>query len=594
MADTDTQQPGLDGRLLRRILAFLLPYRGWLVVALLLSVLGAYLGPLRPALIQRAIDEFIVTNDWEGLQGIVLILFGILLGEAIVQMVTSYLTQWIGQQAIFDLRTRLYRHIQRLPLSYFDRTPLGKIITRTTNDVEALSDLLSAGVVVILGNLLRLAFITYFMVSLNWQLALLALSVMPLMVWSTAVFRSKVRVAYRETRKQVAALNAFLQEHVTGMKIVQVFNREDEEAERFDTVNDAHRQAHIKTIFYFALFWPTVDIVASMALGIVLWYGGLSSMSTTLTLGVLVAFIQYIRKFFEPIRQLSDQYNVLQSAMAASERIFDVLDLDIAMKEDERTTPLGRAEGRITFENVWFAYEEPAEGEETNWILKDVSFTIEPGQTLALVGATGSGKTTILNLLMRFYEPQKGRVLIDGVDVRRLSLEDLRKNVGLVLQDVFLFSGSIERNITLGNERVDQDTVQRSAALVGADQFIERLPEKYQQDVRERGASLSHGQRQLLAFVRALVYDPAILVLDEATSSVDTESEEMIQQALDRLMDGRTTVAVAHRLSTIQNAEQILVVHNGRIRERGTHTELLRLDGLYRRLYELQFKEQEA
>ena len=592
-AQDNTQ--GLDSRLLRRIVAFLVPYKGWVAIALILTVGAAYLGPLRPALIQRAIDDYIVAGDMEGLTFIIVLLLAALVGEGILAFARGYLTQWIGQQAIYDLRTKVFRHIQRQSLRFFDRTPIGRLLTRTTSDVEALNDVLSAGLVVILGDLFRLAFILYFMFALDWVLALVTLAVMPLMIGATWIFRRKVREQYRETRKQVARLNSFLQEHITGMKIVQLFNREREEMRRFKDINDDHRAAQIKTIFYFALFWPAVDILGSVALGLVLWVGGLNAMTGTLTLGVLIAFIQYTRQFFEPIRNLSDQYNTLQSAMAGAERIFTLLDHEDFIEESEAPLEVGRVNGRIEFRNVWFTYDDLSEnGTEPNWILKDVSFVAEPGQKIAIVGATGAGKTTIINLLLRFYEIQKGQILIDGVDVKQMRLSDLRRNIGLVLQDVFLFSGSVHRNITLGDAAVSEEEVIEAAKLVGADRFIEQLPDKYEQDVRERGASLSHGQRQMLSFVRALVYDPAVLVLDEATSSVDTETETMIEDAMEKLMSGRTSVVIAHRLSTIQHADLILVMHHGRIREQGPHQELLALGGLYRKLYELQYREQEV
>ena len=589
----------IDGRLLRRIVSYLMPYKGWVALAFLGVMLAAFLGPLRPKLVQLAIDNHIIDGDLSGLRQIIIWLVAALLGEGVLSFVNSYLTQWIGQQAIYDVRTKVFRHIQKQPLRFFDRTPIGRLITRTTSDVEALSDVLSAGVVTILGDLFRLIFIAAFMFSLNWVLALVTLAVMPLMVWATMWFKRKVRDQYRETRAQVARLNAFLQEHITGMSIVQLFNREREEMRRFEEINDNHRAAQIKTIFYFALFWPAVDIIASTAIGAVLWVGGLRAMTGTLTLGVLIAFIQYARQFFEPIRNLSDQYNTLQSAMAGAERIFGLLDEDHALAETDAPTPVERLRGHIEFRNVWFTYDDVTpedaerEGAEVNWILRDVSFTIEPGQSVAIVGATGAGKTTIINLLLRFYDIQRGQILIDGVDVRSYSLRALRRHIGLVLQDVFLFSGSVERNLTLEDPAVTMERVEEASRLVGAHAFIERLPQKYQQDVRERGASLSHGQRQLLSFVRALIYDPEVLVLDEATSSVDTETEHLIQEALERLLEGRTSLVIAHRLSTVRHADQILVMHKGQLRERGTHDELLAHGGLYHKLYELQYQEQE-
>jgi len=587
---------GLDTRLLRRIVGYLMPYNGWVALAFVTVMTAAYLGPLVPKLVQVTIDREIAEGDVAGLRRMIGILFAIVAAEGFLSFVNAYLTQWIGQQAIFDVRTKVYRHVQRQSLRFFDSRPIGQLITRVTSDVESLSQVLSAGIVTILGDLFKLIFIAWFMFSLDWQLALVTMSVMPIMIYATFWFKRKVRDAYRDTRKQVARINSFLQEHVTGMRIVQLFGREEEEMQRFTGINDDHRQAYIKTIFYFALFWPMVDLVASAALGLVLWYGGLSAMVGGVTLGVLIAFIQYARRFFEPIRNLSDQFNTLQSAMAGAERIFGLLDTDMAIPEAEKTSDWSEVEGRIEFRNVWFSYDSDIdpEDDEAEWILRDVSFVVEPGQSLAIVGATGAGKTTIISLLLRFYEIQRGEIRVDGVDVSTLSLATLREQIGLVLQDVFLFSGSVRDNITLRNPAISDDDMRRAADAINAAPFIERLANGYDQQVRERGMTLSHGQRQLISFLRALVYDPRMLVLDEATSSVDTETEEIIQTALETLMSGRTSIAIAHRLSTVQHADQILVMHHGRVRECGTHQELIASDGLYRRLYELQYKEQEA
>jgi ATP-binding cassette subfamily B protein len=593
--DEDEEQQGVhsfDGQLLRRIAHYLKPYLGWVVLALAITLVGSFLGPLRPWLVQRGIDNYIVVGDLEGLQRIILYLALALLGEGLLSFAENYLTQYIGQQAIYDLRTTVFRHVQDQPLAFFDNTPIGRLITRTTSDVEALSDVLSSGLIVALGDLFKLFFIAYFMFTLNWVLAVVTLLVMPLMVWVTFWFRNNVRVQYRETRKQVSRLNSFIQEHVTGMHIVQLFNREDEEMNRFEDINDEHRAAHLKTIFYYAIFWPSIEFISTVALAAVLWFGGLRAMAgSALTLGVLVAFIQYARQFFEPIRDLSNQYDTLQRAMAGAERIFGLLGTDQSLPAPDAPVELDEVEGRIEFKNVWFAYENDNEG-NPDWVLKDVSFTVEPGETVALVGATGAGKSTVMNLLLRFYEIQRGHILVDGHDIRDFRLQDLRRHIGLVLQDVFLFSGSVRRNLTLDDPSVDEDAMRRAAEVVQADQFIERLPDGFDQDVKERGSSLSHGQRQLLAFVRALLYDPDVMVLDEATSSVDTETEALIQQALERLTEGRTTLAIAHRLSTIQDADEILVMHKGEIRERGTHQELLTMDGLYRKLYDLQYADQ--
>lgn len=587
---------GIDTQLLKRIVSFLMPYKGWVLLAFITVMTAAYLDPLVPKLVQVTIDRDIVNRDMEGLQRMILILFALLAAEGLLSFVNAYLTQWIGQQAIFDLRTKLYRHVQRQSLRFFDSRPIGQLITRVTSDVESLSQVLSAGVVTILGDLFKLIFIAWFMFALDWRLALVTISVMPIMIYATFWFKTKVRDAYRDTRKQVARLNSFLQEHVTGMRIVQLFGREEEEMRRFKGINDDHQQAHIKTIFYFALFWPMVDLVASAALGLIIWYGGLSAMQGGVTVGVLIAFIQYARRFFEPIRNLSDQFNTLQSAMAGAERIFGLLDTDMAIKEPAEPVDWPQVAGRIEFRNVWFSYdpEIDAQDDHAAWILRDVSFTVEPGQSLAIVGATGAGKTTIINLLLRFYDIQRGHILVDGIDITTLGLATLRDNVGLVLQDVFLFSGTVRDNVTLRNPELDDATIRRAADAIGASAFIDRLAKGYDQDVRERGMTLSHGQRQLLSFLRALVHDPRILVLDEATSSVDTETEEVIQKALTTLMKGRTSIAIAHRLSTVQHADQILVMHRGQVRERGTHQQLISSDGLYRRLYELQYKEQEA
>ena len=614
-----------DRSLARRLGAVLWPYRAAVGGALVLTVATALLGPLRPLLVQVAIDDHVATGDVPGLLRVVLWLALVLVAEGVFSFALTYVTQWVGQHALFDLRARIVRHIEHQRLAFFDRTPIGTLITRATSDIEALADLLSSGAVSMLGDLARLVFIAGFMLSLDLELGLVALASLPPMLVATEIFRRKMRSAYRETRTQVARMNAFLQEHVTGMSVVQIFGREPEEQRRFEDINRDHRDAQIQTVYYFAAFFPVVDLIAAVALAAVLWFGGTEAMRDALTVGTLVAFVQYVRMFFEPVRNLSDQLNAVQAAFAASERVFDLLDDDQALPiaAVPAHLPGGRAAGRIEFQNVWFAYGEmrdagsgtgdgqtgdaPSAADpahpasptahppaEPDWVLRDVSFAADAGSTLALVGATGSGKTTILSLLLRFYEPQRGRILLDGIDVQTLPPDELRRQIGLVLQDVFLFSGTVEENVTLGDAAIPHERVVAAARLVGADRFIDRMPAGYASEVGERGGALSLGQRQLLSFVRTLLYDPAVLVLDEATSSIDTETEEAVQHAIDVLMDGRTAVVVAHRLSTVQHARQILVLHKGVVRERGSHQELLAADGLYRRLYDLQYAEQEA
>ena len=588
-----------DNRLAKRIWTYLRPYQLQVFLALAAVLATAYLGPLRPKLIQVAIDGPIA----EGIPSQLLVIIGwlvlVLVGEGVLAFVTTYLTQWIGQRTIFDLRRALFAHIQRQGLRYFDRRPVGTLITRVTNDVESLDQLLSAGIVTMLGDLLRLLFIAAFMFALNVELALITLAITPWMVWVTWWFKGRVRVQFRVTRAKVAQLNAFLQEHITGMRIVQSFTREMRELSRFKVINGEHRDAHITTIFYFALLWPLIELMGAVALGLILWYGAFDALSGTLTLGVLIAFIQYSTLFFEPIRNLSDQFNVLQGAMAGAERIFGALDEDERVLESSAPIPIEQVAGQVTFDRVWFSYNAKetdltaATDDDPSWILRDVSFEATAGQTVAVVGATGAGKTTLINLLLRFYDIQRGEIRVDGRPIQSLSLESLRANIALVLQDVFLFTGSVFENITLGRSDISRDRVISIAERLGADDFIRALPGGYDYRVQERGLSLSQGQRQLISFVRACVYDPAILVLDEATSSVDTQTELTIQHALNELTRGRTSLIIAHRLSTIRDADHILVMHRGRIHESGTHESLLAVDGLYRRLYRLQYQEQE-
>ncbi|TVQ67960.1 MAG: ABC transporter ATP-binding protein [Balneolaceae bacterium] len=574
--------------MIRRLYHFFEPYKYWALLAVILTLSAAFLGTIRPKLTQIAVDDHIATGDVEGLTWIVILLGLALVGEFIILIFNTYITRWFGQGVLFKLRNAVFEKIQSLHVQFFDKNPIGRLITRTTSDIEALSELLSDGVVNMIGDLFRIFFILYFMLMMSWELTLISILVLPVLFYSTFWFKSRVRVAFLHVRDQIARLNSFIQEHINGISVVQLFNREETEKQKFRSINQDHTDAHVKTIFYFSIFWPIVEVLASLAMALVVWYGGARALMDQVTFGVLLAFIQYVRQFFNPIRGLSEKYNTLQSALASSERIFNVLDTKNEVYEAALPVKPKKIRGEVEFQNVSFRYNADQE-----MILNDVSFTAEPGELLAIVGATGSGKTTLINLMMRFYDIHEGRIMLDGTDVRDYSLRDLRKNFGLVLQDNALFSGTVMDNITLGNPEISREEVIQAAREVEADRFIRRLPGKYDYVLRERGDSLSMGQRQLICFVRAMVYDPKILILDEATSSVDSETEELVSRACERMMRGRTSIVIAHRLSTIQGADKILVMHKGLIRETGSHKELVRRkDGIYRKLYELQYKEQ--
>jgi ATP-binding cassette subfamily B protein len=577
-----------DARVARRLLGYLRPYVKALVPAILFTLALNSLTVLQPKFTQWAIDWYIIPaksdpSKLSGLKWLALLLLAVMVVRFVLSYFQEVLLNTVGQRVMFNLRSELYQKLQRQEVAYYDRNPVGRIMTRLTSDVDALNELFTSGIIDLLGDLVMIFAIIGMMLWMDWQLTLVTLITVPLLFMATNWFRKHARRGYDLVRTRLARINAFLQEHLSGAQTVQIFNGEEKSRRQFHDINDDHRNANIETIWYYAVFFPLVDLIGAVGIALIIWYGGWRVMGNALSLGALVAFIQYSQQLFQPIRDISDKYNVLQAAVVASHRIFKTLDLPVTITSPEQPKKTGRATGRIEFENVWFAYNEE------EWVLKDVSFTVEPGQSVALVGHTGSGKTTITNLLMRFYDVQRGRILLDGVDLREWDLQSLRENFAVVLQDVFLFSGTIEGNIRLGREEITTERVAWAAHEVRAEQFIERLPEGFQAIVRERGAGLSVGQKQLISFARALAFDPALLILDEATSSIDTETEQLIQQAIERVMRGRTSLIVAHRLSTIQRADRIIVMHHGEIREQGSHQELLTHRGLYWRLYKLQY-----
>jgi ATP-binding cassette subfamily B protein len=565
---------------------FMMPYKGRFVLVVFLTIALGVLGPTRPILIQYTLDRHVANNDYNSMVVVMIILLVLLLVQAFAQYVHTYVSGWLGQQVIRDIRAKLYSHIISLRLKFFDKTPIGRLVTRTISDVETLADVFSEGLAAMAGDLLQIVFILGFMFYEDWRLALLSLSTLPLLLISTYVFKEKIKVAFNDVRNAVANLNTFVQEHITGMNIVQIFASEDREFQKFQDINKEHRHAHMKSVLYYSVYYPVAEVIAAAGIGLLVWYGAKSVINfeeTGLTIGKLIAFIMYIQMFFRPIRMIADRYNTLQMGIVSTSRIINLLDsVEHVQTNGPQTAQL---KGEVKFDKVWFAYNDE------EYVLKDISIDIKPGETIALVGATGAGKSSIINLLNRFYEVNQGSILVDGVDIREYDLGYLRKNIGVVLQDVFLFSDSILNNITLNNKDVTEEMVWHAADQVGARKFIERLPGKLNYNVMERGSTLSVGQRQLISFIRAMVYDPRVLVLDEATSSVDSETEEMIQQAISMMMSGRTSIVIAHRLSTIQKADKIIVLDHGEIKEVGRHEELLLRGGYYAQLHKMQYKE---
>ena len=572
----------VDINLLKRIFKYVKPYKSIFIWSLLLTIALAALAPLRPFLIEYTLDKFILENDGSGLIRMTLLMIGLLLVQTVVQYFHTFLTNILGQSVIKELRVNVFNHISSLRLKYFDRTPIGQLITRTVSDLETIADIFSEGLIVIVGDILQVAVIIAFMLYTDYELTLIVLIPMPFLIAASYVFKEAIKSAFQAVRAEVSHLNTFLQEHITGMSIIHYFAREKQEMDKFKKINARHRDAHIRSNWYYSIFFPIVEIISAISLGLLVWYGSKSILENEISPGVVVAFIMYINMLFRPIRELADKFNTLQMGMVGAERIFNVLDTDEITENPGRLNP-PNLKGKIEFSHVWFAYNDE------DWVLKDISFTVMPGETLALVGATGAGKSSTINILNRFYEISKGSVKIDDVDIREYDLNYLRSRIATVLQDVFLFSDTIANNINLNNPEITRERLVQAASDVGAHDFIERLPGGYDYNVMERGSTLSAGQSQLISFIRALVYDPKILVLDEATSSVDTETEVLIQKAINQLMEGRTSIVIAHRLSTIQNANKIIVLDHGEIKEIGSHQELLRLDGHYRRLYDLQF-----
>lgn len=580
-----TSGKAFDLPLIRRILTYTRPYQSRFRITALLTIVLAFLSPVRPWLIQYTVDHYVLTPNLPMLLLFCGFMLGILLLETIVQYYQSYLSGWMGQTVIRDIRVQLFAHLSRFKLQYFDRTPIGTLVTRVINDMETLADIFTDGLFSIIGDLMKLVVVLGVMLYIDWQLALISLIPVPFLILATWMFKNGIRKTFQEVRNEVANLNAFTQEHITGMNIIQAFNRETIELEKFKEINSRHRKAHIRSVWYYSVFFPVVEILSALSIALLVWWGTRNMIYAehpTVTPGRIIEFILYIYMLYRPMRLLADRFNTLQMGIVSAERVFKLLDTDASLKDTGKEVP-PQVRGEIVFDHVWFAYTDE------NYVIKDLNLHIQPGEKLAIVGATGSGKTTLINLLSRMYEINQGRILIDGVDIRDYPLNELQQRIGVVLQDVFLFSDTVANNIRLFNPSISDETIYEGAKAVGAHDFIMRLPGCYHYNVRERGAMLSVGQRQLISFIRAYVYNPGILILDEATSSIDTESEQLIQRATDKITEGRTSIIIAHRLSTIQHADKILVMEKGEILEMGTHEELIRRNGHYKKLFDLQF-----
>lgn len=602
--ETEALGKALDRSLLKRLVVYIRPYRWHVIGAVAMAIISSGFFALRPYVSKIAIDDYLLLKDYGGLLWVIGVMLVLMILQAVLTYALNLLMQFVGQETIHKIRIELFTHLQRLSLRFYDTNPIGRLVTRVTSDVEVLNDFFSSGLVMIAANIFTILGIVVVMFLMSVKLTLVTLISLVFLLWATSIFRKSVRAAYRETRLQLSRMNTFLNEHVTGALTVKLFRQERPSQTKFDTINKAYTDAQIRSIFYYAVFFPIVDFLSMLAVALILWYGGKEVLEAVpdlglvqmvqrwfgdvkgdpLTFGTLFAFIQFTEMFFRPVRDLSEKYNILQNAMASSERIFELLDTTAFAPESTNPQPFAVTHGKIEFNNVSFSYD----GEHA--VVEELSFAAQPGQTVAIVGATGAGKTSIINILMRYYEYAAGQVLIDGRDLRTIPTADLRRDIALVMQDVFLFRGTILDNITLGNEQITLEQAQKAAETVGVAGFIQSLPEGYNTPVQERGSTLSVGQKQLLSFARALACDPKILILDEATSSVDTETEQLIQQAIDRLLKGRTSIVIAHRLSTIQKADTILVMHHGRLRESGTHEELLKMDGIYATLHRLQYK----
>lgn len=572
-----------DLKILNRLFIFCKPYMGVFYVLIFLTLSLSILQPIRPYITQIIIDDYVSLNDLDGLKNMIFLLFGLLIINAIVMYFHTYLSGWLGQNIIKDIRIKLFSHLQNFKLQFFDKTPIGRIVTRNVSDIETIADIFGQGIAAIIGDILQLFGIVVLMFYINWKLTLISLATLPFLFLTTYIFKEKVKLSFNNVRNAVANLNSYVQEHIIGMNIVQIFGNEEKEYKRFKDINETHLKANLKAVLYYSIYFPVMELFTSIGLGLLIWYGSNQLFSEEVTLGVLVAFIMYLQLFFRPIRSIADRFNTLQMGVVSSKRIFDLLDRNEEIDSNEKLKDI-QLNGDVEFKDVWFAYNDE------EYVLKNISFKINSGESVGFVGSTGSGKTSIINLINRFYDFQKGTILVDGSDIKDYNLSSLRSNLGMVSQDVFLFSDTIYNNITLFNDSIKEDEVWNAIKKVGAEKFINKLPNGLQFDVKERGISLSVGQRQLISCIRIMLYDPKIILLDEATSSIDSESETMIQKAISEILKNRTSIVVAHRLSTIKEVDKIVVIDSGEIKEIGNHKDLIQSNGFYKKLYEMQYK----